>query len=389
MQHDTPSQGYLHDANDYYTSTLSPTSVVLPTGCEKAGINGIVDLTKDGGPAYGLNGTMWEDYLFMTESLSRINDHNASQPLFLLHAFHSVHTPLNPPKELEEPYKHFIDPTRRAYAAMTTFVDTSIGQVVTALKDKGMWDNTVLVVSSDNGGPIYPSPTHLDLFGGATNLPLRGGKTSDWEGGIRVNALLGGGYLPARMRGREIDDYIHMADWYATFCALAGVSPQDEIAEKYGLPRVDSLNQWPLLSGEVAPGGGERTQMHISPVTLIEGRWKLLMGSDPGNINKHTKPGVVPFNVYGVGYGFQAFLNFLTPGRNCMKGCLYDIQGDPTESNDVAQDNPELLQNMTRKLSQLNQGIFNPNRGSPDLNACYKMQQTGYYAPFAATKSNP
>jgi len=74
------------------------------------------------------------------------------------------------------------------------------------------------VVSSDNGGPL----------GSANNFPLKGGKFSDWQGGIRVNAFVTGGYLPENMRGQKTEGYIHIADWYATFCALAGVDPTDK-----------------------------------------------------------------------------------------------------------------------------------------------------------------
>merc|ERR1712241_1111017 len=103
--------GYLHDSIDYYTNTLPARSIEVPGGCEKLGFNGIVDLTKNDGAAYKLNGTMWVDYLFANESLRLIEEHDLANPLFLLHAFHSVHAPLNPPQELVEPYKHIWDPT--------------------------------------------------------------------------------------------------------------------------------------------------------------------------------------------------------------------------------------------------------------------------------------
>lgn len=60
-----------------------------------------------------------------------------------------------------------------------------------------MWDNTLMVVGSDNGGPIYPN-------GGANNYPLKGGKMSDWQGGVGVNASMSGGFLPEKMRGQKI-----------------------------------------------------------------------------------------------------------------------------------------------------------------------------------------
>ena len=174
-----------------------------------------MDLTKDDGPAYGLNGTGWEDYLFMNETLDRIQQHNISKPLFLMHAFHSIHTPLNPPDEILEPYRHLWDKTRRAYAGMVSWVDRSVGEIVSALKAKGMWDNTLLLWSSDNGGASHRG-------GGANNFPLRGGYYNNWEGGIRVSALLAGGALPSAMRGKKMEGFVHEADWWATFCHLAG-----------------------------------------------------------------------------------------------------------------------------------------------------------------------
>jgi len=63
-----------------------------------------------------------------------------------------------------------------------------------------------------------------------------------------------------------------------------------------------------LLSGEISAGQGTRTEIHISPVTLIQGQWKLLTGSDPGSINSHQHSGIVPFDSYRVGYGLSALI---------------------------------------------------------------------------------
>lgn len=193
--------------------------------------------------------------------------------------------------------------------------------------------------------------------------------------------MLAGGLLPVEVRGTQIDDYIHIADWYATFCALAGVDPADQIAAQHNLPPIDSINQWPLLSGAVAKGA--RTGMHISPKTLIAGNWKLLTGSDAGNINKFQSPDKVKFDIYGVGYGISAVRNVLNKGRDCGKGCLYDIRADPTESSDVAQQNPEVVQTLMARLHKLNQGVFNPDRGEfVGIDMCYKLLERGYYGPI-------
>merc|ERR1719199_984936 len=98
---------------------------------------------------------------------------------------------------------------------MITFLDESVGNITDALKRKGMWDNTLLVYSPDNGG--YQGQ-------GGDDTPNRGGKFSDFEGGVRVAAFATGGVLPKAVRGKSVDGMISIADWYATFCALAGVA---------------------------------------------------------------------------------------------------------------------------------------------------------------------
>ena len=78
---------------------------------------------------------------------------------------------------------------------MMTRVLLRIGDVTQELKSSGQWDNTLMVVHADNGGPIYYSGCC-----GGNNYPLKGGKLSNWEGGIRSNAFVSGGFLPASVR---------------------------------------------------------------------------------------------------------------------------------------------------------------------------------------------
>ena len=121
------------------------------------------------------------------------------------------------------------------------YLDDVVGEIVNALKKQGLWDNLLFVASSDNGGPERSG------FGG-NNFPLKGGKWTDWQGGVRVNSFVSGGYLPKSMQGQKTEGYVHIADWYATFSALAGVDPTDKQAAKAKLPPIDSLNMWPLIS---------------------------------------------------------------------------------------------------------------------------------------------
>jgi len=98
--------------------------------------------------------------------------------------------------------------------AMVNHLDTSVSHVIQALKDSGLWDRSLVVFHGDNGGEI------LEPSCGGNNYPLRGGKFSNWEGGIRVNAFITGGVLPSARRGQKETSLISVADWYRTYCEL-------------------------------------------------------------------------------------------------------------------------------------------------------------------------
>ena len=102
---------------------------------------------------------------------------------------------------------------RRMYEAMAVAVDDAIGAIGHALKARGMWERSLLVFASDNGGPNGAQ---------ASNLPLRGGKDTNLEGGIRTLAAVGGGFLPAALRGTTTSELMHLADWHTTLSHLAG-----------------------------------------------------------------------------------------------------------------------------------------------------------------------
>ena len=65
---------------------------------------------------------------------------------------------------------------------------------------------------------------------GGNNWPLKGGKYNNWEGGIRVNSLVSGGFLPHAVRGTRFGGLVAAWDWYGTFCAFAGVDSTDHRA---------------------------------------------------------------------------------------------------------------------------------------------------------------
>ena len=77
------------------------------------------------------------------------------------------------------------------------------------------------------------------------------------------------------MVGKSLTGIVHIADWYGTLCSLAGVDPHDTNAEKYGLPKVDSVNMWPYLSGLVDTS--PRLGHLITADAYLRGQWKYIL----------------------------------------------------------------------------------------------------------------
>ncbi|XP_065839147.1 arylsulfatase B-like isoform X2 [Oscarella lobularis] len=355
------SFGYFHHDNDYYTTKVGSCKGV------KGGIN---DLWMTEQPAYHQNGTGYEEYLFEQHVLQVLQNHDPSIPLFLYYAPHIAHTPLQVPQSYAEKFSFIDDKTRQIYHAMVNYLDDVIGNVTNAFKQKGMWNNTLMVVSADNGGPEYAG-------GGANNYPLKGGKTSNWQGGVRVNAFVSGGFVPESMRGKKLNGSIAVCDWYATFCHFAGVDPSDAKAAAAKLPPIDSMNMWPYVSGQVTTsprqdvpiGGRDMVQ------GLVSGDYKILIGK-----------------VGTAGWTGPQFPN-TTDGHptggiditeDCGTGCLFNIKEDPEERNNLAASMGDMLKQMQQKLAKYQETFYNPERGNKDPAACDAAihRYEGFWGPW-------
>ena len=348
------SLGYFDFANDYFTE------VDVGGNC-----NGtpIVDLWDTDKPATGMNGTgpdNYEDGLFAERLMYIVNNHDPSTPLYLYYAPHIVHGPLQVPDRYAQKFSFIDDHSRQYYHAMVNYLDEIVGNLTTALKKRGLWDKLLFVTSSDNGGPL----------GSANNYPMKGGKFSDWQGGIRVNAFVSGGYLPEKMRGQKTDGYIHLTDWYATFCSLAGVDPTDERAAKAKLPPIDSMDMWPLISGQNSTS--PRTDIPASNFTLVSGDYKIITG----NVNFSVWTGPHSPNTTSKG-SIQVI-------ENCGDGCLFNIKTDPDEHNNLATKMPDVLADMQTKLKKYQATYFNPDRGKKWPEACTTAMNKygGFWGPF-------
>jgi arylsulfatase A len=170
----------------------------------------IPTLTPDGQPG---------DYLTdrLAEEAVRFIDRHRDRPFFLYLPHFAVHTPIQGRADLVAKYQRKLRDglTHRnaAYAAMTESLDAAVGRVVTRLDELNLRERTLIVFTSDNGGRITQGTT--------SNAPLRYGKASAYEGGVRVPLIIAGpGVAPA---GRVSNAPVITMDLFPTLVELAGL----------------------------------------------------------------------------------------------------------------------------------------------------------------------
>ena len=179
------------------------------------------------------------------------------------------------------------------------------------------------------------------------NMPLRGGKYAPWEGGVRVAAFVSGGALPPAVRGTKQPAMVHGCDWYATFAFLAGEDPTDHLAASSGLPPIDSVNLWPLISG--ANATSPRAVLPLDDNSIIVGDWKLLLGA----VSESGWTGYVYPNASTAG-------GAKIDGRhNCGEtGCLFNVAVDMGEHTDRAAEQPTRVAAMAKILAAEKQAYY-------------------------------
>lgn len=163
---------------------------------------------------------------------------------------------------------------------------------------------------------------------------------------MRVTAFVGGGFLPNAMRGKNITSPIAVADWYVTLANLAGADPSDN---HQGVPPVDGVDQWPLLSGQTTTG--PRTEVFVGPGVLIQGEWKFV-ANDSAGIAMWSGPLYPKVKATG-----PKSLECTTPSK---LGCLFNVVTDAGEHDDVALQNPAIAKAMSDRLAELTPSIWTP-----------------------------
>jgi arylsulfatase A-like enzyme len=256
-------------------------------------------------------------HLIAKEACKVIASGDSSKPLFLYVPFNGVHSPFQVPDSYLKPYAH-MKGNRQKLAGMLAAVDEAIGQIEAALKQAGRLENTLIVFSSDNGGP---SP--------GDNTPLRDFKGSIFEGGTRAAAFATWpGRIPA---GQRIRQPMHMVDWYPTLIKQAGGSLEQKLP-------VDGLDVWPMLTKQAASPHDAILSVSTqgpSRAAVRMGDWKLIVD---GGADAATPPGKKKGKKAAGKYESVA---------------LYDLSADPSEAKNLATAEPERVKAMRARLAEL------------------------------------
>ena len=234
--------------------------------------HGVLDWFRDNKPVEEKG---YATDLLGADAVRLIQEHDTDTPLFMYLAFTAPHSPFQAPQEYIDRNAGIEDPTRRTYAGMITALDDQVGQVVQALKDRGMYEDTIIVYQSDNGGvrsSKFAGESDVSkLVLPADNSPYRDGKGTLYEGGTRVIALAN---WPGHIKpGTVVEEPMHVVDMYPTLVGLAGGNTGKA-------KPLDGMDMWPTIA-QGAKSPRETTIYSIEPqqAALRKGDWKLVWRS--------------------------------------------------------------------------------------------------------------
>ncbi len=281
--------------------------------------NGAIDYythDRDGGHDWHRNDKASRDEGYSTtllarEAVRRIRERDKAKSLFLYVPFNAVHAPHQVPEEFTKPYAH-LNGNRRIYAGMLSAMDKAVGEIISALDDEGLRKNTLIVFSSDNGGP---NPARI-----TSNGKLRAGKGTVYEGGVRVAAFA---HWEGSLKPRAVNEPLHMVDWYPTLLKLTGARLEQKLP-------VDGLNIWPVLAeGNRSPH--EAILINAAPDggAIRVGDWKLVVTQSGQRGRRRQRQAA------------QASVE------------LFNLATDPGEAENLALGNPEKVKSMLARYGAL------------------------------------
>ncbi|CAL1531381.1 unnamed protein product [Lymnaea stagnalis] len=343
------------------------------------------DLRDMDRPVTNMNGT-YSTHLYTKKAIDVINQARiAEKPFFLYLAYQAVHSPMEVPLKYLTPYANIQNKNRRIYAVMishlyimaenlflgmTSCMDEGVGNVTQALKDAGLWDNTIFIFSTDNGGEVNA---------GGNNWPLRGYKHTLWEGGVRGIGFVTGPLV--KQQGMVSKELMHVSDWFPTIADMVGAKVNSSL-------KLDGVSQWPMINQ------GKRSEREeiLHNIDILEpllgkrlfedtfdtrvraairvGDYKLITGN-PGDGKWYPPPHLLKFN--------QSFPDPRAPDDKNV--WLFNVQEDPSEAVDLSNIYVGQVRRMLDRLQYYNSTAVPPQypQSEPD---CDPKLHGGYWGPW-------
>lgn len=213
----------------------------------------------------------------MAEEAVAFMQSHQDEPFFLNYWMFSVHAPFDGKQSLIDQYQKEVDsndPQRSpTYAAMIHSMDDAVGTLLDALDRLQIADRTIIVFASDNGGNMY---NQVDGTSATSNAPLRGGKATMYEGGVRGPAIVA--YSAVVKQGSRSEEIIQSSDFYPTLLEMLAIAPQPGQS-------FDGISILPALRGQSLDREAIFTYFPHEPgvpdwlppsVSVHQGDWKLI-----------------------------------------------------------------------------------------------------------------
>lgn len=306
--------------------------------------NGTYEHLKGPGSVVSMDATI--------EFLTKHKD--SGKPMFTVTWFPSPHSPFGEiPRDMEDAATLYDDKDRKnaGYFREITLLDQEIGKLRRSLRELGIADNTLFLYHSDNGGLVDESA------GGRMK------KGSIYEGGLRVPAVM---EWPARLEAGEIDTPVNSSDLYPTLVEIAGA----EVAQQ---PKLDGVSILPILEGRSTshpPMGfwhgymnGQGTWSDRIIAGLKTARDAGAPNPYPDRILKNTAE--FPERDEGDLHGHAAWtdwpwkLHRIQPTNGSgVTWELYQLEKDPMEDNNLAEEYPERVEQMRRALEDWQRSVL-------------------------------
>jgi uncharacterized sulfatase len=281
---------------------------------------------------------------FLTDETIRFMEQNQDQPFFIYLSHHTIHGPVLAPEKVVQQYQQLGYSKEgihnATYLAALEHLDQSIGRLLQNLDQRGKAGDTIVFFLSDNGGVD-------ELF---DNHPLRAGKGSIYEGGIRVPLII---RWPGRVRpGTVSDEPVHVTDLFPTILEIAG-----QELEKFD-HSVDGSSLLPLLMEEK----GFKTSSLCWFTPLYDKRW----GLTPSAAIRRGRYKLIHF--FGDYVDLDDGRKYIPEGRIE----LYDLQKDLGERRDLSGTLPELKEEL---LGELHDWIQSTGNEIPGINPKFDRER--------------